>query len=540
MDKFDIIIQGGQSNAEGFGVGEVSEEYVANPNVLYLEAEKKITQLPVSCAIEFLDKPYSLTVADYREGEHGKLGDFSLSFAKEYIDNGYLEEGRKILIIRSAVGGTGYKTNQWGKGKILEEKMFELVDYALSLNPENKVVAFLWSQGETEVLDASQPEPYEIGFKGTLDRVRATYGKDFPILACEFTDDFVERFIEYNAKILPVLRKTVNNTVNATMVGTKWLKSNDKASKEGDIFHFSRESLRFLGQRFFHAFDKLKKGEKEDFSLLSIGGEFKYPIFNDEEFDIIVQAGQSNADGSGKGPVSEEWIPSEDIYYLVADRRAQWFPDHVEIDFADKPFEWQIADERGDGENKTGDFSLTFAKAYAENYLQKGRKVLIIRTAVGATCFAKKDWGIGGRLYIKLMEMLDHALLANKNNKIVAFLWHQGESDALDHYDPQAYITDLKNMILHFRTRYDAWKVPFLSGDFVHHWAELPENKEMCDPIRAVCKQVAEETEYGAYIQTDGLKSNSQEWGANDFLHFSRESLHILGKKYFEAFKKIK
>ena len=135
MEKFDIIIQGGQSNAEGFGIGPDREEYVKNPNILYLEAEKKITQLPVSCAIEFLDKPYSITVADYHETEKGTTGDFALSFANEYVKKGYLEEGRKILIIRAAVGGTGYKTNQWGKGKILEEKMFELTDYALSLNP---------------------------------------------------------------------------------------------------------------------------------------------------------------------------------------------------------------------------------------------------------------------------------------------------------------------------------------------------------------------------------------------------------------------
>ena len=91
------------------------------------------------------------------------------------------------------------------------------------------------------------------------------------------------------------------------------------------------------------------------------------------------------------------------------------------------------------------DFALTFAEEYVKaGYLQKGRKVLIIRTAVGATCFYKKDWGVGGRLYVKLMEILDYALKLNKNNKIVAFLWHQGESDALDHNTPEQYIKDCK------------------------------------------------------------------------------------------------
>ena len=269
MEKYDIIIQGGQSNAEGFGIGPDKWEYVKNPNVLYLEAEKKITQLPVSCAIEFLDKPYSLTVADYRENEKGKLGDFALSFANEYIESGRLAEDTKLLIIRTAVGGTGYKTNQWGEGRILEEKMFELVDYALSLNPENRIVAFLWSQGETEVLAQNDSEVFRKEFKGTLDRVRKTYGREFPILATEFTERFVKQFNEFSVKILPVLREVVNGTENAAMVGTKWLLSNDDVMKNGDIFHFSREALRFLGARMFYCFEEMVSGEKYDFSFLA-------------------------------------------------------------------------------------------------------------------------------------------------------------------------------------------------------------------------------------------------------------------------------
>lgn len=33
---FDIIIQAGQSNAEGWGVGRVEKEYVSDERVLYL------------------------------------------------------------------------------------------------------------------------------------------------------------------------------------------------------------------------------------------------------------------------------------------------------------------------------------------------------------------------------------------------------------------------------------------------------------------------------------------------------------------------
>ena len=36
-----------------------------------------------------------------------------------------------------------------------------------------------------------------------------------------------------------------------------------------------------------------------------------------QAFDIIVLAGQSNAQGSGIGPVTEEYVPTEKVYCLT-------------------------------------------------------------------------------------------------------------------------------------------------------------------------------------------------------------------------------
>lgn len=41
--KFDIIIQGGQSNAEGCGIGPVTRELTPSVNAFYLYAEKTVT-----------------------------------------------------------------------------------------------------------------------------------------------------------------------------------------------------------------------------------------------------------------------------------------------------------------------------------------------------------------------------------------------------------------------------------------------------------------------------------------------------------------
>ena len=36
-------------------------------------------------------------------------------------------------------------------------------------------------------------------------------------------------------------------------------------------------------------------------------------------YDIIIQAGQSNAEGSGFGPAPEPWVPDDRVYYLEPD-----------------------------------------------------------------------------------------------------------------------------------------------------------------------------------------------------------------------------
>jgi len=89
-DLFDIIILAGQSNAEGSGRGPVQEEYIPNGDVLAMHSD------------------FTITVAQERVFDGVKFNDFSLSFSQEYIKSGRLQDGRKILIVRAAVGGTGF------------------------------------------------------------------------------------------------------------------------------------------------------------------------------------------------------------------------------------------------------------------------------------------------------------------------------------------------------------------------------------------------------------------------------------------------
>ena len=160
-EKFDIIIQAGQSNAQGTGIGDVTTEYIPTDKVYYLNSEKTVEVLEDGLKIELSDKPITVEIAKECVEADTIIGDFSLTFSEEYIKCGRLKDDRKLLIVRAAIGGTGF-LKHWGLNDMLYLKMLEMVDYALGLNPENKVVAFLWHQGEHDAFEGDAPDVYHL------------------------------------------------------------------------------------------------------------------------------------------------------------------------------------------------------------------------------------------------------------------------------------------------------------------------------------------------------------------------------------------
>ena len=117
--NLDILIQAGQSNAEGMGLGEVENGYVPNDKVYYLTAEKNVEHTSERVIVQFANKPFNINIAEERKSSNGSIGDFSLFFARKYIESGLLKGGRKLLIVRAGIGGTGFKKGNWGVNDLL-------------------------------------------------------------------------------------------------------------------------------------------------------------------------------------------------------------------------------------------------------------------------------------------------------------------------------------------------------------------------------------------------------------------------------------
>lgn len=268
--------------------------------------------------------------------------------------------------------------------------------------------------------------------------------------------------------------------------------------------------------------------------------------FCDTPFDIVVLAGQSNAQGGGLGEVEKRYERDENVCFLN-DTKTFGLTVDPETDnvflTADCPSVTYISvAEDNEG---AANLSFTFASAYAKNNLQKGRKLLVIRTAVGGTGFTRGEWLVTNKLYFRMLSMVDEALQLNKENRLVGFLWHQGEHDAFERAEmgkpveeiENFYYTHFKEMITSFRARYEANDLPVIAGGFVDEWRVTYE--ETCNAIYNATKRVFAEIGNAEFVEAYGLKSNNQTVGNGDNIHFSREAIYEFGRKYYEKYLEI-
>ncbi len=276
-----------------------------------------------------------------------------------------------------------------------------------------------------------------------------------------------------------------------------------------------------------------------------------FETYKNQPMDIVIQGGQSNAEGAGRGDAKEPYVPDERILYLNPRAYAvvKNYPDgseNMEVSYPEAPV-IEIAAERKIGEGKgeiLSDFSLSFAREYLRaGLLGAGRKLLIIRAAVGGTGFAKGHWTQNGILYRKLLALTDSALSLNPGNKLVAFLWHQGECDAFEFPDRteeeryQIHFQNLKEMLVSVLNRYNVPDLPIVTGGIIKDWRS--KYAKQCDAVEKAIRDVCALLPSADFAESDGLLSNDQATGNGDDIHFCRDSLMELGKRYFEKYRTL-
>lgn len=174
---------------------------------------------------------------------------------------------------------------------------------------------------------------------------------------------------------------------------------------------------------------------------------------------------------------------------------------------------------------------VCLAESFAEEYSKKyGVEVGLIPCADGGTRI--DQWKRGSLLY-------DHALysakLASRTSTIAGVLWHQGEADCSDtlsaEYEPKLiqFIKDIKSDL-------SLEDVPFILGGLGDYLLDYPPKGifKNYPIINLAMKKAADTLSMTGFVSAKGLTPNP------DNLHFSSNSLHEFGLRYFEEFEKLR
>lgn len=227
-------------------------------------------------------------------------------------------------------------------------------------------------------------------------------------------------------------------------------------------------------------------------------------VFATEPADLrlVLLIGQSNMAGRGKvQPADQQTNPR--IFML--DKACAWVPAKDPVHF-DKP---KVA-----GVGLCSEFARQFA---AKN---PTAKIGLIPCAFGGTSL--DQWKPGGALYTNAVA---RAKIAQKNGRLVAILWHQGEADS-SASKTATYPARFSAMIAQLRADLGAADVPVLIG-------ELGRYRENYAGFNAMLPQVTNAVPRSALISSEGLGSN------DDKVHFNRDALLEFGRRYFDIFESL-
>lgn len=188
---------------------------------------------------------------------------------------------------------------------------------------------------------------------------------------------------------------------------------------------------------------------------------------------------------------------------------------------------WQTMMEPINYDRSTSGIGLaaTFASAWRLLHNQED-DIALIPCADGGTNL--DDWAPGGAL---LEQAIFQAKAAQNISTIDGILWHQGESDSLEHRYQQ-YQHKMEHIINHLRKELNAPQIPLIIGglgDFLgdglygkyfneHHY------------INESLQNFTNDHENNYFVSAKGLTCNP------DGVHFDAVSQRRFGIRYFEAF----
>lgn len=237
-----------------------------------------------------------------------------------------------------------------------------------------------------------------------------------------------------------------------------------------------------------------------------------------KSLDLFLLMGQSNMAGYGELlPGDEQEIAG--VYVLREGKKER------------ESYFWKEASQPIHDRLPSDRFCLAgpFAKIYREHYPQS--QVGLIPMGWGGAAISQMSKGTA--FY---QEVLSKTLWAQKQGRLKAVLWHQGESDTVSPELVAVYEEKLKQLIKELRVDLGCPNLPVVIGNLAEFYGtgkehNSPERVKQIDQIKKILRQVAQDLPHVGFVESTGLKSIDHHQ-----VHFDRNSYIVLGSRYADVY----
>jgi hypothetical protein len=236
---FDVILLAGQSNMVGWNHDRDPVLDAPDPRIFQL-------------GLVGTHKNQVIAASDPLEHPDGNRGvGPAMQFAKAYLNS--LPAGRRVLLVPSAFGGTGFSANHWNPGNDLFEQAVARANVAMAKSPNNRFAGILWHQGESDVSAwGAAPDTYKAALDKAIYtfRARISGAASAPMVLGKFTDGWGSSNAQSPRAAKAAIMAAIDDTPNRVPF-TAVAQSAGLAYVPNDVIHFSAAGEREQGLRYF-------------------------------------------------------------------------------------------------------------------------------------------------------------------------------------------------------------------------------------------------------------------------------------------------
>lgn len=229
----DVIVYAGQSNCMGFGTGNEELSYRPRFDILQYYRNR------IGVATERI-----INRRDHRAV-------FALTFAQKYAEE-RLQRHHRILLIGTAVSGTGFSDNRWGLQDDLYRNAVRMTRTVVNALPRAELKCLLWHQGETDAANRVSKEYYTNKLLALINDFRGRFGASLPVIAGDYVPEW-KAANPYSQNIADATESVMNALPACGFVSSDGLAGNPIP----DEIHFNRKSLHELGLRYWDVYKTL-------------------------------------------------------------------------------------------------------------------------------------------------------------------------------------------------------------------------------------------------------------------------------------------